>query len=152
MWMCVVLFFFQDVIKLETQYWTLVDIPKQEKQETVPAFVLRACSIMEKTHKSGEGVKTSARLAEEAETKRERIERLESELKIFLKIYNQSTYLQKVNYRDKKSTQIQKCSRIVMESLFTSSYKGIIKVYVRQRYLCHDYEHLISISLSLHPT
>lgn len=71
----------QDVIKLETQYWTLVDIPKQEKQETVPAFVLRACSIMEKTHKSGEGVKTSARLAEEAETKRERIERLESELK-----------------------------------------------------------------------
>lgn len=58
--------FFQDVIKLETQYWTLVDIPKQEKQETVPAFVLRACSIMEKTHKSGEGVKTSARLAEEA--------------------------------------------------------------------------------------
>lgn len=70
---------FQDVIKLETQYWTLVDIPRQEKQETVPAFVLRACSIMEKTHKSGEGVKTSARLAEEAETKRERIERLESE-------------------------------------------------------------------------
>ncbi|KAK9301946.1 hypothetical protein QLX08_005871 [Tetragonisca angustula] len=68
----------QDVIKLETQYWTLVDIPKQEKQETVPAFVLRACSIMEKTHKSGEGVKTSARLAEEADTKRERIERLES--------------------------------------------------------------------------
>ncbi|XP_014483265.1 PREDICTED: uncharacterized protein LOC106748864 [Dinoponera quadriceps] len=68
----------KDVIKLETQYWTLVDIPRQEKQETVPAFVLRACSIMEKTHKSGEGVKTSARLAEEAETKRERIERLEN--------------------------------------------------------------------------
>ena len=68
----------QDVIKLETQYWTLVDIPRQEKQETVPAFVLRACTIMEKSHKSGEGVKTSARLAEEAESKRERIERLES--------------------------------------------------------------------------
>ena len=67
----------QDVIKLETQYWILVDIPRQEKQETVPAFVLRACAIMEKTHKSGEGVKTSARLAEEAENKRERIERLE---------------------------------------------------------------------------
>ncbi|XP_015439296.1 PREDICTED: uncharacterized protein LOC107194220 isoform X1 [Dufourea novaeangliae] len=67
----------KDVIKLETQYWTLVDIPKQEKQETVPAFVLRACSIMEKSHKSGEGVKTTARLAEEVENKRERIERLE---------------------------------------------------------------------------
>lgn len=68
----------QEVIRLETQYWTLVDIPKQEKQETVPAFVLRACAIMEKTQKSGEGVKTSAKLAEEAQGKRERVERLES--------------------------------------------------------------------------
>jgi len=62
---------------LETQYWTLVDIPKQEKQETVPSFVLRACSIMEKTQKSGESVKTSARMAEEEEKKRERRDRLE---------------------------------------------------------------------------
>jgi hypothetical protein len=69
----------QDVIRLETQYWTLVEIPKQEKQETVPAFVMRACSIMEKTQKSGEGVKTSAKLAEEAADRRERMERLESE-------------------------------------------------------------------------
>lgn len=70
----------QDVIRLETQYWTLVEIPKQEKLETVPAFVLRACSIMEKSQKSGEGVKTSAKLAEEAAEKRERMERLESKL------------------------------------------------------------------------
>ncbi|XP_030755605.1 uncharacterized protein LOC115881978 [Sitophilus oryzae] len=68
----------KDVIRLETQYWTLVDIPKQEKQETVPAFVLRACSIMEKTQKSGDGVKTSTKLAEEAQEKKERIERLEN--------------------------------------------------------------------------
>ncbi|XP_038104957.1 uncharacterized protein LOC6046774 isoform X8 [Culex quinquefasciatus] len=67
----------KDVIRLETQYWTLVEIPKQEKLETVPAFVLRACSIMEKSQKSGEGVKTSAKLAEEAAEKRERMERLE---------------------------------------------------------------------------
>lgn len=63
---------------METQYWTLVDIPKQEKQETVPNYVMRACSIMEKTQKSGEGVKTSAKLAEEAMEKKERMERLES--------------------------------------------------------------------------
>lgn len=56
-----------------------MEIPKQEKLETVPAFVLRACSIMEKSQKSGEGVKTSAKLAEEAAEKRERMERLESE-------------------------------------------------------------------------
>lgn len=74
----ILLFSFKEVIRLETQYWTLVDIPKQEKQETVPAFVLRACAIMEKTQKSGEGVKTSAKLAEEAQDKRERIDRLES--------------------------------------------------------------------------
>ncbi|EAA00924.6 AGAP001581-PA [Anopheles gambiae str. PEST] len=68
----------KDVIRLETQYWTLVEIPKQEKLETVPAFVLRACSIMEKSQKSGEGVKTSAKLAEEAAERRERMERLET--------------------------------------------------------------------------
>ncbi|BES87287.1 Hypothetical protein NTJ_00093 [Nesidiocoris tenuis] len=66
----------KEVIRLESQYWTLVDIPKQEKQETVPAFVLRACSIMEKTQKSGEGVKTAAKLAEEAEKRKELLERL----------------------------------------------------------------------------
>lgn len=69
----------KEVIRLETQYWTLVEIPKQEKLETVPAFVMRACSIMEKSQKSGEGVKTSAKLAEEASERRDRMERLESE-------------------------------------------------------------------------
>lgn len=69
----------QDVIKLETEYWTLVDIPKQEKQETVPSYVMRACSIMEKTQKSGEGVKTAAKLAEETSERKDRMERLESE-------------------------------------------------------------------------
>nr|CAI5857356.1 unnamed protein product [Callosobruchus analis] len=49
----------KEVIRLETQYWTLVDIPKQEKQETVPAFVMRACTILEKTQKSGENMTTS---------------------------------------------------------------------------------------------
>lgn len=66
----------QEVIRLETQYWALVEIPKQEKQETVPAFVLRACAIMEKTQKSGEGVKTAAKIAEEEERRKERLERL----------------------------------------------------------------------------
>lgn len=67
------------MIRLETQYWALVEIPRQEKQETVPAFVLRACSIMEKTQKSGEGVKTSAKIAEEEDRRRERLNRLEGE-------------------------------------------------------------------------
>lgn len=67
----------KEVIRLETQYWTLVEIPRQEKQETVPSYVMRACAIMEKTQKSGEGVKTSTKLAEEAAEKKERLERLD---------------------------------------------------------------------------
>ena len=65
----------QEVVKLETEYWTLVEIPKQEKQETVPSFVMRACSIMEKTQKSEQ--KTPQKLTEEAADKRERLERLD---------------------------------------------------------------------------
>lgn len=42
-------------------------------------FVMRSCSIMEKTQKSGDGVKTTARLAEESAERRERMDRLESE-------------------------------------------------------------------------
>lgn len=42
---------------------------------------------MEKTQKSGEGVKTSAKLAEEAQEKRERIERLESKIYLFFTYY-----------------------------------------------------------------
>lgn len=67
----------QEVVRLETQYWLLVELPKQEKQEPVPAYVLRACATLEKTQKPGEGVKTSAKLAEEDEKRRERLDRLE---------------------------------------------------------------------------
>jgi hypothetical protein len=52
-----------------------VEIPKQEKQETVPAFVMRACSIMEKTQKSE--VKTPQKLSEEAAEKKDRLDRLD---------------------------------------------------------------------------
>ena len=37
----------KEVICLETQYWMLVEIPRQEKQETVPSYVMRACAVME---------------------------------------------------------------------------------------------------------
>ncbi|KAL5285058.1 hypothetical protein ACFFRR_007037 [Megaselia abdita] len=78
----------KDVIRLETQYWTLIDIPRQEKQETVPSYVMRACSIMEKTQKSGEGVKTSAKLAEEAAEKRERMDRLDGMSTVTIELEN----------------------------------------------------------------
>lgn len=64
------------------QYWLLVELPKQEKQEPVPAYVLRACATLEKTQKPGDGVKTTAKLADEDDKRRERIERLECKQKI----------------------------------------------------------------------
>ncbi len=64
------------------QYWLLVELPKQEKQEPVPAYVLRACATLEKTQKPGDGVKTTAKLADEDDKRRERIERLECKHKI----------------------------------------------------------------------
>ena len=48
---------------------------------------MRACSIMEKTQKSGEGVKTSAKLADEAAERRERMERLECKIEKVLYYY-----------------------------------------------------------------
>jgi len=54
----------------------LVDTPKQEKQEPVPTYVLRVCIALEKSQKPGEGVKTSAKLAEEEGRRRERTDRL----------------------------------------------------------------------------
>lgn len=65
-----------------------MDIPKQEKQETVPSYVMRACAIMEKTQKSGEGVKTSSKLAEEALERRDRLERLEDMTTAIIELEN----------------------------------------------------------------
>lgn len=55
-------------------------------------FVMRSCTIMEKTQKSGEGVKTSAKLAEEAAERRERMDRLESECPCFLFVVINNKY------------------------------------------------------------
>jgi hypothetical protein len=62
------------VVKLETQYWTLLDVPKQEKQEPVGTYVLRACVALEKVQ-----VKPSEKSSaiENEESKREEKERLE---------------------------------------------------------------------------
>lgn len=42
----------KDVINLDTQYWLLLDIPKQEKQEQVTTYVLRTCTCLEKAGES----------------------------------------------------------------------------------------------------
>ncbi|CAG7824919.1 unnamed protein product [Allacma fusca] len=63
----------KQVVRLETQYWTLLDVPKQEKQEPVGIYVLRACVALEKVQ-----VKPSEKASVENEERtREEKERLE---------------------------------------------------------------------------
>ncbi|XP_037084544.1 uncharacterized protein LOC119104912 [Pollicipes pollicipes] len=45
----------KEVIRLETQYWALVEVPRQEKTEPLPAYVLRACSMLERTKAPRDG-------------------------------------------------------------------------------------------------
>ncbi|KAJ8664307.1 hypothetical protein QAD02_005969 [Eretmocerus hayati] len=129
-----------DVIKLETQYWTLVDIPRQEKQETVPAFVLRACTIMEKSHKSGDGVKTSAKLAEEADGKRERIERLEN--MTTAQIEAENTQMTNDLYRLlKKYTGLRNLIRVLKEEYNSSKGYPIVPRYSMLKDMIKDIMH-----------
>jgi hypothetical protein len=56
-----------------------MEIPKQEKQEPVSVYVLRACHTLQAVGKPGEGIKTSAKLAEEEARKREIMDRLQGD-------------------------------------------------------------------------
>ncbi|CAM1332025.1 Uncharacterised protein g10749 [Pycnogonum litorale] len=70
----------KNVIRLDSQYWILVQIPKQEKQEQVTTYVLRACCALEKSSetRAGEGVKTQAKKNTEEAAKKERRVKLEA--------------------------------------------------------------------------
>lgn len=61
------------VIKLDTQYWVLIDIPKQEKQEPAATYVMRCCAIIEKSADSRlDGKSAETKKQEEEERQRER--------------------------------------------------------------------------------
>jgi len=118
----------KDVVRLETQYWALVELPKQDKQEPVPAYVLRACATLEKTQKPGEGVKTSAKLAEEDEKRRERLERLESLTS--LQIEQENTQLTNDLYRLlKKYAGLRNVIRSLKDSYMNSKVYPVIPRY-----------------------
>ena len=69
---------FQSVVKLEKEYWHLLDIPKQDKQESVYSYVLRACAIFEKnlTH-SQRGPDTHEKRLRNSEEEQRKIENAE---------------------------------------------------------------------------
>ncbi|XP_042221497.1 uncharacterized protein LOC121865989 isoform X2 [Homarus americanus] len=66
----------KEVVRLETEYWQLLDVPRQDKQEPVLAYVLRACTIVEKSQRSQEQAEKSHRADQEEERKRENSQRL----------------------------------------------------------------------------
>lgn len=56
----------KEVISLDTQYWVLLELPRQEKQEQVNAYVLRACATLEKASESRTQDASARAAAEEA--------------------------------------------------------------------------------------
>ncbi|RWS13325.1 uncharacterized protein B4U79_05228, partial [Dinothrombium tinctorium] len=63
----------KSVIKLDTQYWILIEIPKQEKQEAANAYVMRCCSVLEKsTNTRFDGKSPTNKQAEEEQKEKER--------------------------------------------------------------------------------
>jgi hypothetical protein len=68
----------KEVVNLDTQYWILLDVPKQEKQEQVTTYFLRTCSSLEKAgdSKTVDGA-YQPKPAEEEEKAKERRQRLE---------------------------------------------------------------------------
>ena len=70
------------MVKLETEYWKLLNVPKQEKQEPVGTYVLRACVALEKVQlKPSE--KASVDNEERIREEKERLEGERNEEKLF---------------------------------------------------------------------
>lgn len=93
---------------------------------------------MEKTQKSGEGVKTSSKLAEEAQEKRERIERLESN-------EFQFEYFQLLNWlgvSDMTTSQID-----AENTQMTNDLYRLLKKYSGLRNLIRQLKVLLSLNL-----
>lgn len=57
----------KEVIKLDTQYWVLIEIIKQEKHEQSDSYVIRCCSVLEKANVNFDSKSGSAKHAEETE-------------------------------------------------------------------------------------
>lgn len=73
----------KEVVRLDVQYWLLVEVPKQEKQETVPNYVMRACASLEKSVETKAG--ETAKQEDEARM-RDRLARLEGKTQNHIKM------------------------------------------------------------------
>lgn len=67
----------KSVIRYDSQYWVLVEIPKQEKQESLSNYVLRCCTSIEKAVEQNKEPKSKEKIEEEAAAERERKQRFD---------------------------------------------------------------------------
>lgn len=109
------------VIKLDTQYWVLLDVPKQEKQEQMSVYVLRCCSSLEKAldTRTSDGAKTKAeRQAEEDQREKDRKQRFDGNINHFVTIKNF-----KINFRFATLTLEQKFNPLDASLKFKLQFK-----------------------------
>ncbi|CAG0891766.1 unnamed protein product [Darwinula stevensoni] len=130
----------KEVVRLDAQYWALMDIPRQEKQEAVSAYVLRACATLQTLTKAGEGFKTSAKVAEEEERRRE----LQARLDVMTtgEIDNENSQLINDLYRLlKKYSSLRLVIRGLKEEYFDSRFYPIFPRYILLKDMIKDVIH-----------
>ncbi|XP_069993573.1 uncharacterized protein [Penaeus vannamei] len=127
----------QEVVRLETEYWQLLDIPRQEKQEPVLTYVLRACAIVEKSQRSQEQAEKAHRADEDEERKRENAQRLNG--MTTSQILEENTMLTNELYRQlRKYSSLRTLMRELKDDYVESKMYPIIPRYFMLKEMIHD--------------
>ncbi|XP_042869841.1 uncharacterized protein LOC122251788 [Penaeus japonicus] len=127
----------KEVVRLETEYWQLLDIPRQEKQEPVLTYVLRACAIVEKSQRSQEQAEKAHRADEDEERKRENAQRLNG--MTTSQILEENTMLTNELYRQlRKYSSLRTLMRELKDDYVESKMYPIIPRYFMLKEMIHD--------------
>ncbi|XP_069159492.1 uncharacterized protein [Procambarus clarkii] len=127
----------KEVVRLETEYWQLLEVPRQEKQEPVLAYVLRACSIIEKSQRSQEQAEKANRADEEEERKRENAQRLNG--MTTSQILEENNALTNELYRHlRKYSSLRTLMRELKDDYVESKMYPIIPRYFMLKDMIHD--------------
>ncbi|XP_064119945.1 uncharacterized protein LOC135224656 [Macrobrachium nipponense] len=127
----------KEVVRLETEYWQLLDIPRQDKQEPVLTYVLRACAIVEKSQRSLEQQEKTKRADEDEERKRENAQRLNG--MTTSQILEENNSLTNELYRQlRKYSSLRTLMRELKDDYSESKMYPIIPRYFMLKDMIHD--------------
>ncbi|KAK4324738.1 hypothetical protein Pmani_004628, partial [Petrolisthes manimaculis] len=127
----------KEVVRLEAEYWQLLEVPRQEKQEPVLTYVLRACSFVEKSQRSKEQVKKSSREDDKEEKKRENAQRLNG--MTTSQILDENNSLTNELYRHlRKYSSLRTLMRELKDDYMESKMYPIIPRYFMLKEMIHD--------------